>query len=172
MSPCAGAGKAVFDLHNPALWAAVGFVIFIVATWRPLSRGITGQLDARAEKIRNEIAEAEKLRTEAKALLETYRRKHQEALGEAAAIVARARNEAERIAAESSAALDATLKRREQQTLDKIAQAEAAARRDVRNQAVDIAIAAALGIVTESLKGPRGAALVEAAIKELPAKLH
>ena len=159
-------------LHDPAFWAAIGFVIFVAATWKPASRGILGQLDAHAGRIRDEIAEAEKLRAEAKALLETYQRKHQEALGEAAAIVARARDEAVRIAAESSAALDASLKRREQQTLDKIAQAEAAALRDVRNQAVDIAIAAARGIVAVTLKGRKGEALVDATIKDLPAKLH
>ena len=159
-------------LHNPTFWVAVGFVIFVAGTWKYMWPALTGILDSRADTIRREIDEAGRLCDEAKALLESYRRKHQESLAEAEAIVARAREEAARIAAESSAALELALKRREQQTLDKIAQAEAAALRDVRNQAVDIAISAARGIVAETLKGPRGEALVEAAIKELPAKLH
>ena len=159
-------------LHNPTFWVAVGFAIFVAATWKYIWPMLTGMLDARADTIKRELAEAERLRDEAKALLDTYRKKHQQSLAEAEAIVARAREEAARIAAESSAALELALKRREQQTLDKIAQAEAAALRDVRNQAVDIAISAARGIVAETLKGPRGEALVEAAIKELPAKLH
>lgn len=159
-------------LHNPTFWVAVGFVIFVAATWKYIWPALTGMLDARADTIRRELGEAERLRDEAKALLETYRQKHRQSLADAEAIVARAREEAQRIAAESAAALELALKRREQQTLDKIAQAEAAALRDVRNRAVDIAIAAARGIVAETLKGPKGEALVEAAIKELPAKLH
>ena len=159
-------------LHNPTFWAAVGFVLFIVVAWKPLSRAATGQLDARAARIRAQIEEAERLRAEAQVLLAEYKAKQAQALKEAEAIVARAHDEAKRIAIETAAATDAALKRREQQTLDKIAQAEAAALRDVRNQAVDIAIAAARRIVTEEMKGQRGAALVEAAIKELPGKLH
>jgi F-type H+-transporting ATPase subunit b len=159
-------------LQNPTFWVAVGFVIFLGVAWKYIWPALTQMLDSRAEGIRRDIAEAERLREEAKALLESHRAKHRQSLAEAEAIVARAHEEARRIADESSAALDQALKRREQQTLDKIAQAEAAAVRDVRNQAVDIAVAAARGIVAETLKGPKGEALVEAAIKELPAKLH
>jgi len=159
-------------LSNPTFWVAVGFVIFVAVVWKPLRRAALGQLDAHAARIRQQIDEAERLSAEAHALLEEYKRKHKAALGEAEAIVARARAEATRIASEASVALEAALKRREQQTLDKIAQAEAAALRDVRNQAVDVAIAAARAIVAEEMKGPRGAAALEAAIEELPQKLH
>src|SRR5262249_43735888 len=99
-------------------------------------------------------------------------RKQRDALKEAEAIIRHAKEQAVRVAAESSAALDLALKRREQQTLDKIAQAEAAALRDVRNLAVEIAVSAARRIVNEEVKGERGEALIDAAIKELPGKLH
>lgn len=158
--------------HNPTFWVSVGFVIFAVLAWKPLSKAILGALDARAVKIKAQIEDAERLRAEAQALLAEYKAKHAQALQEAQAIVATAQDEARRIAAEAAVALDAALKRREQQTLDKIAQAEAAAVRDIRNQAVDIAMAAARQIVAGQVQGPRGAALLEAAIKELPAKLH
>lgn len=159
-------------LHNPTFWAAVGFVLFVIVAWKPLSRAATNAIDLHAARIRAQIEEAERLRAEAQALLAEYKAKQAQALKEAEAIVARAQDEARRIAVEATAATDAALKRREQQTLDKIAQAEAAALRDVRNQAVDIAIAAARRIVTEEMKGQRSAQLVDAAIKELPAKLH
>lgn len=159
-------------LSNPTFWVAVGFVIFVVLTWKPLKRAALGQLDAHAAKVKAQIEEAERLRAEAQKLLEEYKAKHKAALSEAEGIVARAQAEATRIATEASAQLDAALKRREQQTLDKIAQAEAAAMRDVRNLAVDIAIAAAGKIVAEEMKGAKGAAALESAIKELPQKLH
>ncbi|MBL8704447.1 MAG: F0F1 ATP synthase subunit B [Rhodospirillales bacterium] len=157
---------------NPTFWVGVGFVLFVVLAWKPLSKAILGTLDERAAKIKAQIEEAERLRAEAQTILAEYKAKHARALQEAQAIVAAAQDEAKRIAAEASVSLDAALKRREQQALDKIAQAEAAALRDVRNQAVDIAMAAARQIVAGQVQGPRGADLIEAAIKELPAKLH
>lgn len=159
-------------LNNPSFWVAVAFAIFLVVAWKYVWPALAGALDEHSAKIRADLAEAERLRDEAKVLLDQYQRKHRESLAEAEAIVARAREEATRIAADASVALDQALKRREQQTLDKIAQAETAALRDVRNQAVDVAIAAARRIVAEELKGERGGKLVEAAIKELPGKLH
>jgi len=157
---------------NPTFWVGVGFVLFVVLAWKPISRALLGALDDRAARIKAQIEEAERLRAEAQALVAEYKAKHAQALQEAQAIVATAEDQAKRIAAEASVALDAALKRREQQALDKIAQAEAAALRDVRNQAVDIAMTAARQIVAAQVQGQKGAALIEAAIKELPAKLH
>jgi F-type H+-transporting ATPase subunit b len=157
---------------NPTFWVGVGFVLFVVLAWKPISRALLGTLDDRAARIKAQIEEAERLRAEAQALVAEYKAKHAQALQEAQAIVATAEDQAKRIAAEAATALEGALKRREQQALDKIAQAETAALRDVRNQAVDIAMAAARQIVASQVQGPRGAALIEAAIKELPAKLH
>ena len=56
--------------------------------------------------------------------------------------------------------------------LDKIAQAEAQAVADVRNQAVDIAMAAAAKLLKESIDSGKGDELIDSAIKELDRKLH
>ena len=157
---------------NPTFWVGVGFVLFVVLAWKPISKALIGALDDRAARIKAQIEEAERLRAAAQEVFAEYKAKHAQALQEAQAIVAGAEEQAKRLAAEAATALDAALKRREQQALDKIAQAEAAALLDVRNQTVDIAMAAARQIVAEQVRGQRGADLIEAAIKELPAKLH
>jgi F-type H+-transporting ATPase subunit b len=56
--------------------------------------------------------------------------------------------------------------------LDKIAQAEAQAIADVRNQAVDIAMAAAAKLLKDAVDARKGDELVNAAIAELDRKLH
>ena len=68
--------------------------------------------------------------------------------------------------------LEAQLSRREQLALEKIAQAEASAIEDVRNQAVDVAIAATARLLSENLDQARAEALVDAAIRELPEKFN
>ena len=157
---------------NPTFWVGVGFVLFVVLAWKPLSKAILGGLDTRAAKIRAQIEEAERLRAEAQAMVAEYKAKHAQALKDVAQIIAAAEEQARLIQADASAATEAAMKRREQQTLEKIAQAEAAALREIRHQAVDIAIDAARRIIAEQVKADAGAALVDAAIKELPAKLH
>jgi F-type H+-transporting ATPase subunit b len=114
-------------LHSPEVWVAIAFVIFIALAGKPIVRGIGKMLDDRAAKIRMDLSEAEKLRDEAEKLLAEYQRRQREALKEAEGILAHAKDEAERIRREAAANIDAALKRRERQAMEKIAQAEAQA---------------------------------------------
>jgi F-type H+-transporting ATPase subunit b len=84
-------------------------------------------LDDRIKKIETDLAEAEALRAEAKALLEDYARRREEAEKEAEDIVTAAREEAFRLTAEAKSSLEAMVARREKAVADKIAQAEAQA---------------------------------------------
>lgn len=158
--------------QDPTFWVLVAFVIFIGLLAKPVGRMIAGALDSRAEEIRKQIAEAEKLREEATALLAGYRKKQQNAAKEAEDIVARAREEATRATEQGFARLEAALKRREQMATDRIAQAESQAVSEVRARAVDIAIDATRAVLREKAKGRHADDLVERAIKELPEKLH
>ena len=127
-------------LQDPAFWAAVAFVIFIAATAKPISRLLTAGLDKRADKIRSDLEEAEKLREEAQDLLASYQRKQRDALAEAEAIIAHAGEEAERLAVQERDKLEAALERRQKQAIDRIAQAEAQALDLVRAKTVDVAL--------------------------------
>ncbi len=55
---------------------------------------------------------------------------------------------------------------------DKIARAEAEALQQVREIAVDVAVAATRELIADKLDEDRKRALVDAAIDELPDKLH
>jgi F-type H+-transporting ATPase subunit b len=140
--------------------------------WRPAGRLITGGLDSRAARIRNELDEARRLREEAERLVSEYRAKEQQALAEADTIVAHARAEAERVAAQSARDLDAALERRQRMAEERIAQAEVKALDEVRAVAIDVAIAAAREVLTAQVDQRRGAALLDAAIVALPQRLR
>jgi F-type H+-transporting ATPase subunit b len=159
-------------LADPEVWVAVAFVIFIVVAAKPLFRFITKALDARAGRIKGQLDEARALREEAERLLADYQRKQREAAKEAGDIIARAREETERLQREAAANLEAAFKRREKMAVDKIAQAEAQAVADVRNQAVDIAIAAATKLLKENIDAGKGDEIIDSAIAELDRKLH
>jgi F-type H+-transporting ATPase subunit b len=159
-------------LGEAEFWVAVAFAIFVALTYKPGIKAIGGALDNRARRIKADLDEARRLREEAERLIADYRKKQSEGAAEADAIVGRAREEALRLRHEGEANLDAAFKRREKAALEKIAQAEAQAMAEVRNQAVDLAVAAARRILTEGLDAERGSALIGRSIEELGQRLR
>lgn len=159
-------------INTPEFWVALAFVIFMGALWKKISSAFTGMLDARTEKIRQELDEAQRLREEAQALLASYQRRQAEAEKEAQAIVAHAKEEADRIAKHAADSLEASIKRREAHAVERIAQAEASAMAEVRNLTVDLAIAASRKLLTENVTAAQQDALVADAVAQLPKHLN
>jgi F-type H+-transporting ATPase subunit b len=157
---------------DSSFWFAVAFVIFVLLVAKLAGKSILASLDERGKRIAAELEAAQKLREDAQAALAQFQRKQRDALKEAEAIVASAHEEAQRIRSNAAADLEAALKRREQQAIEKIAQAENQAVQQVRELAVDIAVAATEKLLTENLDASRDGVLVNQAIAELPAKLH
>ncbi len=158
--------------HDPTFWVAVSFVIFIALVSKPVGKLATKALDDRADKIKSEFDEAERLREEAQDLLASYQRKQRDAAKEAEAIVRHAKEEAERLDREGRERLAASLERREKLALDRIALAEQQAVERVRAHAVEVAIAATQGVIATGLSDAKATQLVDAAIKDIPGKLH
>jgi F-type H+-transporting ATPase subunit b len=159
-------------LEDPETWVALAFILFVVLTFRPIKKAMTAGLDARIAMIRREIEEAQTLRDEAQHLLAEHRRKLREAMDDARAVIRHAKEDAERLRKKAEAELDASMKRRQQAAEEKIAQAEARAVKEVRDQAIEIAIAATARLMAEKVDASRAAELVDKSIRELPSRLH
>lgn len=172
-----GVAQAAEGHHEPFLqsaetWVAAAFIIFVAAVARPLWKTMTNSLDSRADAIKAELDEAQRLREEAQHTLADYQRKQRDALAEAEAIIAEAKEEAKRMQRASEERTQASLERREQQALDMIAAAEARAVADVRALAADVAIDSTRRILTDVVQGQKGDELVNSAIAEVPGKLN
>ena len=87
-------------------------------------------------------------------------------------LIARARDEASRLAREGAEKLEELVKRREQLAIEKIAQAEADAVREVRAMSVEIAVAATRSLIVARMDAGKSGALVDQAITDLSNKLH
>ena len=136
---------------TPDISVAIAFVIFIVLVAWKGTKKLTAGLDQRAEAIRKQLDETQNLREEAQAALASYQRQQRDALAEAEEIVAQAKVDAERLKIQAETVLTATIKRREEQAVERIAQAEATAIKDVRDQAIELAIGVATKIITEKM---------------------
>jgi len=98
---------------DATFWATAALVVFLgLITYLKVPGMITKALDGRIKQIEDELAEAERLRAEAKALLDDYQRRREEATKEAESIVAAARDEAFRMTEEAGAALETLIARR------------------------------------------------------------
>jgi F-type H+-transporting ATPase subunit b len=160
-------------LRDPATWVAVAFIIFIaLGIYLKVPAMLAKMLDERADKISRELAEARKLREEAQALLAEYQKKRAEAEQDAASIVAQAKVEAESYGIETRKKLAETIERRTKQAAQKIAQAEAAAIKEVRSTATEAAIAAASKLVGEAVQGAAGGKLIDESIAAVKSRLN
>lgn len=158
---------------TPDFWVAVSFFIFCgLLIWKGVPGMITSALDARAERIKNQLDEAQKLREDAQAMLAEYERKRKDAEKEAQGIVDQAKSEAENFAVEARAKLKESMARRTKMAEDKISQAEAQAIKEVRAAAADLAITAATTMVGEAAKGAKGNKLIDESIALIKTRLN
>jgi F-type H+-transporting ATPase subunit b len=158
--------------HDPELAVAIAFVIAIVVVSKKVWLALSGLLDERAAKIKAELDEAQRLKDDAQKMLGQFQRKQRDALQEAEAIVAHAREESQRYAERAQRELEAAIERRERLAAERVALAEAKAIAEVRNTAVDIAISAARRVIAERLGDAQRNSLVDQAIAELPQRLN
>jgi F-type H+-transporting ATPase subunit b len=157
---------------DPAFWVAVAFFIFFVLAGKTLWRRVADMLDKRAAGIAKALADAERLRDEALKAKAEAERTLGRAASEGDAILQQAREEAQRLQARAAASLKSAIALREQQALDRIAQAEAAAAKQVRDTAVDVALSATRSLLRDQVGSGRSASMIDEAIGELPRRLH
>ena len=157
---------------TPTIIVAISLLIFLGLVWWKGRGPIMAMLDKRTYDIRNQLDEARRLREEAEVLYADIVKKQQEAAQTAAGMVTEAKSQAARIERDADAALEVAIARRREQALDKIAQAESEALREVRARAVDVAIEATRSVLIEDMAGPNGQAAIDAAIAELPQRLN
>lgn len=158
---------------DATFWSLVALIIFLgLVGYLKVPAMIGRSLDARADRIRNELDEARRLREEAQQLLAEYQRKRKEAEKEAADIVAAARREADMLASEARQRTEEYVARRSALAENKIAQAERDAVNEVRSRAVDIAVEAAGKLLAQRVDAKASADLFKSALKDVRGKLN
>lgn len=158
---------------NAEGYVAIAFLIFVgLLLYLKVPKMIAGALDSRAVRVRDDLAEAKRLRAEAEAVLAGYRAKAATAADDAEHVLSTARAEATAIVSDAHAAADAVIARRTALAETKIAAAERTAEAAVRAQAVDLATAAARRIIVAYDDPAEAARLTAAAIGELDRRLH
>lgn len=172
-SPALAAGGPFFSLHNTNFVVLLAFLLFIgVLVYLKVPGLLGGMLDKRAEGIKSELDEARALREEAQTILASYERKQKEVQEQADRIVAAAQSDAKIAADKAKADLKTSIARRLAAAEDQIASAEASAVKEVRDQAISIAVAATREVIAKQMTAAEGNKLIDDAIAQVDTKLH
>jgi F-type H+-transporting ATPase subunit b len=154
-------------------WVLVSFILFLaLLAYLKVPAMLGKMLDERSAKIAKDLDDAKNLRTEAAALLDEYKKKRADAEKQAQDILSSAKADAEAYGVEAKRKLSEALDRRAKQAEQKIAQAETAAIKDVRNAATDLAIGAATKTLKDRSKGAGGEGLIDESVNTVKNRLN
>jgi F-type H+-transporting ATPase subunit b len=159
-------------LQDAHVWEGIGLAFLIVGLiYLKVPRMALEALDARADRIKAQLAEATKLREEAERLLADIKVQREAAERNAAEIVELAKSEAGRMAAEAMVKLEEQIKRRGELAERRIALAESQAAAEVKAAAAEMAAQAAERVLAARLAVGGADTLVDPAIAQLATKL-
>lgn len=150
-------------------WVALGFAIFVILVWKKAGAALREMLDDRSDKIRTELEEAEALRKEAKAQLDSFKGLKKEAEEEAKNIIANANLAAKRIRENAAAKAEENIARREAQAAEKIKASEAAMVGEIKAKTAHLAAQAARQIITDKLDEKTALQLIDQSVEQIAA---
>jgi len=164
------AEPSVLGLTAPWFIAAAMLVVILVMIWKRVPGAIGKALDEKIKLIRDQLTEAEDLRKEAEALKKEYEKKSKSADKDAAALLERAKHEAEEIVVKAKTDAEMLIDRRTRIAEDKIAAEERAAIEQLRATAAEAASKAAAKLIAERHDASSDGKLVDQAIKDIAAR--
>ncbi|HEX3919026.1 MAG TPA: ATP F0F1 synthase subunit B [Caulobacteraceae bacterium] len=154
-------------------WEGVGLFLLIVAlVWLKAPGMAMSALDARASRIQAQLDEATKLREEAERLLADIKVQREATERQAAEMLANARIDAGRLAAEAKVKLEEQIRRRGEMAERRIALAESQAAAEVKAAAADLAAQAAEAVLAARLAAAKSDPLVDSAVAQVATKLQ
>jgi len=137
---------------NATFWVAVSFVIFFVLLiYLKIPKKINDLLNRLISDIKNEIDESEKLRNEAKILLDSAQKKLDEAERIGNDIIEQAKKESDRLIIELNEKFYKSSEIKKNLVKNKIIQMKEAAIKDIKDTSIKIAIDAAKRIISTSV---------------------
>lgn len=143
------------------IWTWISFILVLIilgkSTWKIIIKG----LNARAEKIQDDLKEAEKIRETAKKSLAAYRQQIDNAKTEASSIIENARVEANRVREKIISNAREEAEANKNKIMLEIDRAKEEVTNNMRKQTVDIAIVMAETILKRNITKEDNQALID-----------
>jgi F-type H+-transporting ATPase subunit b len=162
------------EAHNPILpvmselvYAIIAFVILFAIMYKFAFPAVQNMMEARTQRIRDNLDEAERTKAEAQRILEEYQRQLADAKNESARIIDEARSTAEQMRRDLMVRAEAEVNELRERSRQEIEAAQVRAVSDLRAQVSELAIGAAEVVVQKNLDRDTNRALVERYIEQV-----
>lgn len=160
-------------LHNSGVWVLFSFLIFAVFAWKFGKDSALKSLDSGIDAIRRDVESARALREQAQELLAQYEKKKAESMAESEAILARARDHAERIRRHAETTFAESLACREAALAERIRRMEESALQEIREHSARLSVAATRRLLLDRIDEATGLPLADRAVEDvLPHLAH
>lgn len=151
-------------------WVLMAFIIFLGIFGKKAFAFMIQAIDEYRNKVAGQLDEAQRLHDEAQSLLQSYQKKHDEAVEQAKKIISFAEEEAKEFKRASEAEFERFMKSKEKALLERMAVEREEVISHLRKQALNEAIS----IIEEKLSKNKNARnkLTEASLKEISELSH
>ena len=157
---------------DSTFWVAVSYIIFFVALiYLKVPQKINEILNKLISDIKNEINESEKLRTEAKTLLDNAQKKLDTAQAVSDEILERAKKDSDKMVIELNDKFHKTSEIKKNLAENKISQMKEAAIKEIKDTSIKIAVDSVKKIITTSVDKSKLDALFEKNLDETKEEL-
>lgn len=152
---------------NEIIWGGLSFLILFALMVKWGYPMITRAMDARAERIRGDLDEATRARTEAETVLDDYKRQLADARNESNRIIEEARQTADQLRRDLMTRAEAEVSELRQRARADIDGAKSRAMAELRTEVSTLAIQLAEKVVGRNLDAQSNKALVDSFISEV-----
>ncbi len=152
---------------NELIWGAISFVILFVVLAKVGLPAVKKGMDARTEKIRDTLAEADRAKEEAQSILREYRSQLADAKGEAARIIDEARQTADKMRQDLNKKAEAEAAEIKQRAQEDIAAQASRTLADLQARVALLAVQLAEKVVEKNLDADTNRELIESYIQQV-----
>ena len=166
---CQEAPSPILPETNELIWGAISFAVLVGLLYRFAWPALKQAMEARTERIRQSLDEAERAKDDAQRVLDEYRAQLADARNESARILEEARQTADQLRRDLQQRAESEIGELRARATEEINAAKDRALAEVRTQVAELAIGAAERIVERSLDRDTNRQLVDSFINEMSA---
>jgi F-type H+-transporting ATPase subunit b len=167
VTACQQAPNPILPATNELIWGSISFVVLLFLLIRFAFPAIRKSMDARAERIRSSLDEAERAKTEAQSILAEYQAKLSDAKAESARIIEEARQSADKLRQDLRRQAEAEVAAAKQRAQEEIQAAVARATADLRASVRELTLELAEKVIQRNLDRETNLALIDQFIDEI-----
>ena len=161
---CQEAPSPIIPEAKEIFWGSLSFLILLGLMWKLAYPSLKKSMDARSNRIRENLDDAERVKSEAESILEEYQRQLADARNESNRIIEEARQTADQLRRDLMQRAEAEVAELRQRTRDDIAAAQERATADLQSKVGALAIELAEKVVESSLDRDANMRLIESYI--------